>query len=142
MENVGKINFGTSFISYFLLIATLGINVYAIKECSKKSDDRNELSKIASQIYSLNILTTAVAYIALFIALIFYKKIESYRLLIVIQSFTILFTTLGADWLNTAMEDFKYITIRTVSFQLLSLLLLFTFVHSDTDSKLYVNGQL
>lgn len=137
VDNVGKINFGTSFVSYFLLIATLGINVYAIKECSKKSDDRNELSKIASQIYSLNILTTIVAYIALFITLIFYKKIESYRLLIVIQSLTILFTTLGADWLNTAMEDFKFITIRTISFQLLSLLLLFTFVHRPEDYLKY-----
>ena len=137
VENVGKINFGLSFVSYFSLIATLGINVYAIKECSKKADDRNELSNIASEIYSLNVLMTSIAYVALFFVLIFYKKIESYRFLIIIQSFTILFTTLGTDWINTAMEDFKYITIRTVGFQILSLILLFTFVHKPEDYLKY-----
>ena len=31
VDNVGKINFGTSFVNYFLLISTLVINVYSIK---------------------------------------------------------------------------------------------------------------
>ena len=137
VENLGKVNFGLSFISYYSLVATLGISVYAIKECSKKSDNRKQLSKIASEIYSLNIITTVIAYIVLFLTIVFYKKVENYRLLIFIQSFTILFTTLGTDWLNTAMEDFKYITIRTVGFQFLSLLLMFLFVHTPEDYLKY-----
>lgn len=137
VENLGKVNFGLSFISYYSLVATLGISVYAIKECSKKSDNRKQLSKIASEIYSLNIITTVIAYIVLFLTIVFYKKVENYRLLIIIQSFTILFTTLGTDWLNTAMEDFKYITIRTVGFQFLSLLLMFLFVHTPEDYLKY-----
>lgn len=34
-ENVGKVNFGNSIVSYFSLIATLGISTYATRECSK-----------------------------------------------------------------------------------------------------------
>ena len=133
VDNIGKINFGLSFVSYFSLLASLGINVYAIRECSKVSEDRKELSKVASQIYSLNLFTTAIAYILLFLFLVFYKRIVHYRILIVIQSLSILFGTLGTDWLNTAMEDFQYITIRTILFQLVSLLLLFAFIHSPED---------
>ena len=33
-ENVGNVNFGSSFVSYFSLIASLGITTYAIRECS------------------------------------------------------------------------------------------------------------
>ena len=33
-ENVGKINFGLSIVSYFTLVASLGISTYAIRECS------------------------------------------------------------------------------------------------------------
>ena len=133
VENIGKVNFGLSFISYFSLIASLGINVYAIRECSKFSDDRAKLSKIASEIFSINVFTTLFSYSVLILFLFFYKKIESYRTLIVIQSLSIVFATLGTDWLNTAMEDFEYITIRSLLFQILSLILLFTFIHKPED---------
>ena len=133
VENIGKVNFGLSFISYFSLIASLGINVYAIRECAKFGDDRVKLSKIASEIFSINVFTTIFSYTILALCLLFYKKVESYRTLIVIQSLSIIFSTLGADWLNTAMEDFQYITIRSLFFQILSLILLFTFIHKPDD---------
>lgn len=136
-ENVGKVNFGNSFVSYFSLIASLGISTYAIRECSKVRDDKKNLEKIASQIYSINICTTVVAYILLAITLILFRNIDAYRNLIIIQSTVIIFTTLGADWLNTAMEDFAYITIRSVVFQFLSLVLMFLFVKTPEDYVKY-----
>lgn len=132
-ENVGKINFGLSIVSYFSLIASLGITTYAIRECSATRDDKEKLSETASQIWSINIITTIVAYIALAVTLFCYHKLDNYRTLIIIQSFSILATTLGADWLNSAMEDFRYITIRTVAFQFISLILMFIFVHQPDD---------
>ena len=115
--NVGKVNFGSSFVSYFSLIATLGITTYAIRECSAVREDRNELSTKASEIFSINICTTIVAYALLILSLLAFRELDSYRCLIVIQCTSILFITLGADWLNSAMEDFKYITLRTVFFR-------------------------
>lgn len=136
-NNVGKINFGTSFISYFSMIASLGITTYAIRECSAVRDDKSKLSKKASEIFSINICTTLVAYALLAISLVLYRKLDNYRVLIIIQSTTILFVTLGADWINSAMEDFKYITIRTIAFQLISLLLMFCFVRMPDDYLKY-----
>lgn len=135
--NIGKVNFGSSFVSYFSLIASLGISTYAIRECSKKREDRKELSGIASQIFSINVYTTVIAYILLAISLIFFRKLDSYRTLIIIQSTVILFTTIGVDWINTAMEDFTYITIRTIGFQILSLILMFLFVRKPEDYVKY-----
>lgn len=132
-ENVGKVNFGLSIVSYFSLIASLGISTYAIRECSAVRDDKKKLSGIASQIFSINIVTTIIAYIALALTFVFYRKLDNYRLLIAVQSLSIIGTTLGADWLNSAMEDFKYITIRTVAFQIVSLILMFVFVHKPED---------
>lgn len=137
-ENVGRINFGLSIVSYFSLIATLGITTYAIRECSAIRDDKDQFEKTASQIYSINIITTIVAYLALIIVLLFYHHLDSYRTLIIVQSFTIVATTLGTDWLNSAMEDFKYITFRTLVFQLVSLILMFIFVHKPEDYMIYV----
>ena len=133
VENVGKINYGNSIVSYFSLIAELGISTYAIRECSKVRDDNDKLSDTASQIISINILSTVISYVALLITLAVASKLDPYRKLIIIQSTVIVFTTLGADWLNTAMEDFKYITIRTISAQFVSLLLMLIFVRHTDD---------
>lgn len=136
-ENVGKINFGTSIVSYYGLMATLGINTYAIRECSAVRNDKEKLSDTASQIFSINIITTILAYVALLFTLIFYQQLFDYRFLILIQSVTIVASTMGADWLNSAMEDFKYITIRTVVFQMISLCLMFVFIHRPEDYLKY-----
>lgn len=132
-ENVGKLNFCSSIISYFSLIASLGISTYAVRECSKVRENRDVLSATVSQIISINILSTLIAYTCLFVTLVFARRLDEYRLLIIIQSTSIIFATLGADWLNTAMEDFKFITIRTLSMQLLSLILMFAMVHKPDD---------
>ena len=97
-ENVGKINFGLSIVSYFSLIASLGITTYAIKECSEVREDKKKLSDTASQIWSINIITTVVAYVLLSITLIFYQELENYRTLIVIQSLSIVFATINPSY--------------------------------------------
>lgn len=135
--NVGKVNFGSSYISYFSMLASLGITTYAIRECSATRDDKEALGKKTSEIFSINICTTIAAYILLAISLIVFRKLDSYRLLIIIQSTSILFATLGTDWLNSAMEDFKYITLRTVAFQVVSLVLMFAFVRTEGDYLKY-----
>lgn len=136
-ENVGKVNFGISYISYFSMIASLGITTYAIRECSAVREDKDMLGHKASEIFSINVCTTVVAYILLAISLLMFRKLDSYRTLIIIQSTTILFTTLGADWLNSTMEDFKYITLRTVAFQFASLILMFCFIKTPDDYYKY-----
>lgn len=132
-DNIGKLNFASSFASYFSLIATLGITTYAIRECAANRDNSKKLEETASQIFSINLCTTFIAYLLLFITIIFFRRLDSYRTLIIIQSLTILSTTVGCDWLNSAMEDFGYITLRTISFQILSLILMFVFVKCPDD---------
>lgn len=132
-DNVGKVNFGSSIVSYFSLIASLGITTYAVRECSKVKNDKEKLGAVASEILSINICTTVIAYLALAVLLLVARPLHAYRELIVIQSLSIAFTTIGADWLNTTLEDFRYITIRTFLFQLVSLLLMFIFVKEPDD---------
>lgn len=136
-ENVGKINFGQSIISYFSLIASLGITAYAIRECSNVRDDKEKLDKTASQIFAINIVTTMIAYAALGVVLFLYRELDIYRNLIIIQSLNIVATTFGADWLNSAMEDFKFITVRTVAFQFIGLALMLLCIHEPDDYMKY-----
>jgi len=136
-ENVGKINFGNSVVAYFSLIASLGVTTYAIRECSRVSGNREELEATASQLMSINLISTFIAYMALAVTLLVARPLDNYRELICIQSTTILFTTLGADWINSAKEDFKFIAIRTIGMQVVSLGLMFVFIHKPEDYITY-----
>lgn len=136
-DNIGKVSFAQTFVNYFVLIAGLGINVYAIRECSAVKNEKDKLSNIASQFFSINVITTVIAYLLLIIILLFGRSFDNYRFLIIIESTVILCTTLGADWLNSAMEDFEYITLRSIFFQIFSLVCMFIFVKTQDDYYKY-----
>ena len=136
-ENVGKVNFAQSYVNYFSLIAGLGLSTHAIRECATAKNDRKKLEKVSSELFSINLITTFVAYIFLVASFFIFKGLQRYEYLILIESTIIVSTTLGADWLNSAMEDYKYITIRTVAFQIVSLILMFTFVRETSDYYKY-----
>nr|BAM94854.1 capsular polysaccharide repeat unit transporter [Streptococcus suis] len=136
-ENIGKVNFSNSIVSYFALFASLGITTYAVREVSYYRNDLEKLEEISSEIFSINLITTFISYALLLVTLFLFPNLEGYNALIIIQSTSIFLTTLGADWLNTAMEDFRYITIRTFSFQLLALILMFIFVRTPKDYIIY-----
>ena len=138
-EGIGHVSFARSFIDYFILIATLGISTYGIRETAKFRDNRQQLSKVAKEILAINTISTAVAYLLLFIAIIGIPKLEPYRSLLLVMSAKILFSALGMEWLYNGMEDYKYITIRSFIFQVISLILLFTLVHSPEDSLKYAS---
>lgn len=66
VDGVGKYNFANSIISYFILLAGLGISVFAVREGAKLRDNRKEFSLFASRIFTINIVSTAISYLALF----------------------------------------------------------------------------
>ncbi len=50
----GKVSFATSLISYFTLIAQLGIPSYGIRVCAKVRDDREKLTRTAHELLMIN----------------------------------------------------------------------------------------
>lgn len=136
-EGIGKVNFANSVVSYFIIIAGLGIGTYATREAAKVRNDKTQLTKFSKEIFSINLISTAIAYILFFIAFVFIPKLNPYRTMLLICSTKILFTTLGMDWFFAAIEDFKYITLRSVFFQAISLIFLFIFVRTKDDILWY-----
>ena len=132
-ENYGKINFGSSIASYFILIGAFGVNAYAIREGAKIRNDHDRYTEFASEVFSVNMLTTAFSYLLLLFLLLFWGKVQDYRLLICIQTLPIIFTTLGIDWNNNIFEDFAYTTIRYIIVQIVSIILMFVFVRTSDD---------
>lgn len=95
--------------------------MYAIREAAKLRDDKVKLSAFCKEVFILNCISTLIAYICLIVAIFFIPKFVAYRAVLLVCSTTIIFTTIGMDWLYKAEEDYFYITIRHLVFQILSL---------------------
>lgn len=133
VSGIGKYNFSNSIFSYFLLISALGISTYAIREGAKYRDNKLEMDQFVDEIFTINVFSATIAYILLFICLIVFVRLHSYLACILIYSIQIAFSVVSFDWLFTIYEDFLYITVRSIIFQLISILLLFIFVRHKND---------
>lgn len=138
VENIGKINFGQSVVSYFSLLAGLGISTFAIRNGSQIREDNERLNLFANRVFTINVLSTFLSCAILIIVTFLPTKIAMYREIILIQGIAVALSPLAVDWIYTIYEDFGYITARSILVQLLSMILLFTLVKTEKDVYLYV----
>lgn len=136
-KNIGDVNYSNSIIVYFSVLAMLGVSNYAIREGAKIRHNKEELNKFVSQVFTINIVSTILAYLGLVVLLIIVEPLREYVVLIGILSTTIAFNTFSIDWVNIIHEDYMVITVRTLISQLVSLILLFTCVKDENDVLKY-----
>ncbi len=135
--NLGKVTFAQSIVSYFALFAALGISTYAVREGAKIKKDKQKLQAFSNEVFTTNIITTIIAYLLLFLCVLLIPTFRNYATLILILSSTMLFTTIGVDWVNVIFEDYFIITVRSIFVQLISLSLLFIFIKAENDYYRY-----
>lgn len=137
VERLGLVNFVDNTVNYFLLFATLGVGLLGVREIAGAKNDVERQSKIFSNILGMNLLftifTLAVYVAAIFLVPRFHQSSE----LFFIGTAKILFTAFLVEWFFTGIENFKYITIRSLLVKLLYVLAVFLFVKTSDDYKLY-----
>lgn len=137
ITNIGKVNYSLSIVNYFVLLAGLGITTYGIREGAKLRNDKEQVSNFVSELFSINLISTIVSYVLLVILAFSVGKLRPYIQLIMIQSLLILATTMGVEWIYNVFEDFKYMAIRSILVQVVSLLGLILFVKTESDIIIY-----
>lgn len=137
VDNIGKYNFSNSVITYFSLLAELGINTYAIREGARLRERRDDLNQFLCEIFSINIISTFISYVLLAICLFSVPKFSGYRNVIAIMSIAIIFKTIGIEYIYSIYEDYLFVTVRNIIFQIASLFMLFIFVKSPSNLIAY-----
>lgn len=133
----GRYSFSASIISYFLLLSGYGISNYAVREGARIREDRDKISALASDLFIINLITAIVAYVLLGVLTLSSAKLGLYKILILIQSFSIFLSAVGLDWINVIYEDYAYITIRYIILQIIALVFIFLFVRGPEDTETY-----
>lgn len=136
-DGIGAVNFLNSIIGYIVLLTSLGIPMYAVREVAKYRDDKQKRDRITLEILALSFALCLMGYVAVWILAAFVPKIHSRSALFYVLSLSIVFTTIGVNWFYQGIEDFKFVTVRAVIVRTLSAVSLFVFVKDSKDLLIY-----
>lgn len=133
----GKINFMLSVVTYFNMFAQLGIPTYGIRACAIIRDDKEKLTRTVHELLFINTVTTIISYVVFAFSINFIPRLHQDKELAVIMSLNIVLTTIGVEWLYKALEQYTYITVRSIIFKIISIIAMFLLVHAKRDYVIY-----
>lgn len=133
----GRVSFALSIANYFTMVASLGIPTYGVRACARVRDDKEKLSKTVQEIFLINIIVTVLVTITYLLSIAVLPQFQEDRILFYINGLNIVLNMFGMDWLFQALEQYDYITFRSLAFKLISLILMFALVHQQSDYIIY-----
>ncbi|MED5831315.1 flippase [Streptococcus anginosus] len=132
-EDLGTYGYFNSIVTYFILLATLGVANYGTKEVSA---NRKNIQPTFWGIYSLQVVA---AFISIVLYLLLCWSVPSMQNPVAyILGLSLLSKGFDISWLFQGLEDFRKITIRNITVKLLGILSIFLFVKTPNDLYLYV----
>lgn len=139
VANIGIYSFVDSIVNFFLLFATLGVSIVGIREISKSRTFENEyvMSQTFSNIFIFNLLFTIITLASLLIAVFFVPAFSEAKEMLYIGGAKILFSLFLIEWLYKGVEDFRYITIRSIIVKFVYVIAVFIFIREKNDYVLY-----
>ena len=135
--NIGANEFALRIVGYFLLFASLGVTTKGTREVAKSKQSKEECSKTFSSILILNILSTIFILVVYGICIYSVASFQRVKPLLLIGSIQIAFTPFLIEWLYKGMEDFPYITKRSLAVRVLYVISIFIFVKTEEDLLKY-----
>ena len=132
-SDLGTYGYFNSIVTYFILVATIGVNNYGTKEIS---GHRKEVCKNFWGIYTLQLGATILSltlYVLFCVTLSSMQNPVAY-----ILGLSLVSKGFDISWLFQGLEDFRKITIRNITVKLVGIISIFLFVKSANDLYLYV----
>ncbi|MDE5886388.1 MAG: flippase [Muribaculaceae bacterium] len=136
-EKFGEVNFVMNTVDYFILFASMGVMTIGTREIAMNKESRPDISRVASDILALNLAFTGVVLLIYNLSVLIVPSFGRFNDLFWIGNAKILFWALLVEWFFTGIENFRYITIRSLIIKTLYVGLVFIFVKTTKDYKLY-----
>ena len=119
------------------MFAQLGIPTYGIRACAKVRDNKEMLSRTVHELLFINLVMSFFAYGVFGICLLTVPKLRMEKTLFLIMSTTIFFNVIGVEWLYKGLEQYTYITVRSLVFKVIALFVTLCLVRKKSDYVIY-----
>lgn len=130
---VGKVAYAQNIASYFITFAALGVGSYGVREIGKNQNNKSQYSRTVIELLIITFISTLICsliYYGMVFSLPYFQNNKTLYYAVGIQ---LILTAANVDWFYQGMEEYGYITIRSVIIKILTLIGIFTFVKTKDD---------
>ncbi len=133
-EDNGIYVFTSTVACVFIMFCKLGVDNYGNRSIAYVRDDRAKRSRVFWEIYSFQLVVSAIA-VSVYIVLIFIAKEN--KSIYLVQLLYVLSGMFDISWYFYGCEKFKLTTIRSVIARVMVIVGVFTFVKTQNDLFVY-----
>lgn len=137
VERLGDVSFAQSVSTWVSALCLVGINVYGVRECAKVRDDEHELARVVRELLTIITITTAVSLTGYAIAIVTVPSFASLAPLMWMFLVGTLMLSYGVEWFYQGIEQYSYITARSVVFKVAALVATILLVRRPEDYLVY-----
>ena len=141
-EHVGVLNFAESYARYFVLVAAFGIPIYGVREIAKIYNDKEKLSKLFVEIFTINFITTIILSIVFLITIIYVDRLNSAGILFYWALLFFFLQVFVLEWFFIGIKQFKFIAVRFFFIRLIFIACVFIFIKTSNDYLIYMRMQV
>jgi O-antigen/teichoic acid export membrane protein len=135
-EGIGLISFVESIVMYLVLVASLGIPIYGVREIAK-CVNKEERSKVFCEIFSIHAIAIIAGLIIYGIVVFSFTKTYAHLPFFALGVISYIASNLSFEWFFQGSENYKFITIRTLLVRIAILIAIFLLIKNPGDILLY-----
>lgn len=133
-DGIGQYELTQATVQYFILIGTIGLNMYGQREIAYVQDDVQKRSNLFWELTLLRIATMSVS-IAVYFAFVPFSG--KYKWLYYIQFLDLLANLIDVAWFFQGLEEFRLTVVRNVIIRIVGILCIFLWVRKESDVPLF-----
>lgn len=137
-EGLGIGNFVLSIVDYAVLFSTFGIAAIGSRYIPQCNDDKEKRNHVFNSLVTIHLLFSAVVLLIYIGAVYFVPQLHEHQYLYFVGATKVIFNVFLVEWLFQGMQDFRYITIRTIIIRFAYVVATFLFIHNPEDYDWYV----
>lgn len=134
---IGIVDTIDNMIDYCILFSMMGLTSVGVREIAKNKDNPEALSQTFTDLFALNLCSTAFIALVFVLIVALSPTLQGYGMLIPIGILKLTANLFWIEWFYTGLEEFRYITLRSIILRTIFVLAVFLLVHCETDVTVY-----
>ena len=134
----GYITMGETYTAIFMIFASFGIYQYGLREVSKVRDDKAKLRQTITSLFVITTITTTIISILYALFLIIFHRNDVIFYTCMVMGLNIVFNMFNVEWINEALENYDFISIKTMIVKIIYNVLTICFVKTQEDFLFYI----
>jgi PST family polysaccharide transporter len=133
VERYGLVAFAQSFAQYFIILTDYGFNLSATNQIARMQNDREKVSRLFWSVILIKLTVMLLGILVMGSIVLAVPRFRPDAVLYLVAYGAVVGSVFFPIWLFQGMERMRYISLISGGAKLVSALLLFVFVHKQSD---------